>query len=248
MSRKPGLNRRSLITLAAVALLISGYQYATTGAVSWPRDLLSSATDEVADTVARDNAAWRKATDKVEELGAEREGQTPNFDFYGRVVRVADGDTVSVLDDRGDQHKIRLFGIDSPERDQPYGSRSGNALAERVDGKQVAGRHLIIDLRGARHLTDEDRIQQAFRDCVTACGATLLHIHTHVFEPNGGVSGVAVLAESHISTHTWPERDYAAFDVFMCGDAQPIKAVAILKEAFEAAEVRVTEILRGEGA
>jgi len=57
-----------------------------------------------------------------------------------------------------------------------------------------------------------------------------------------------VLAESHISTHTWPERDYAAFDVFMCGDAQPIKAVAILKEAFEAAEVRVTEILRGEGA
>ena len=69
-----------------------------------------------------------------------------------------------------------------------------------------------------------------------------------MFEPNGGVSGVAVLAESHISTHTWPERDYAAFDVFMCGDAQPIKAVAILKEAFEAAEVRVTEILRGEGA
>ena len=117
-----------------------------------------------------------------------------------------------------------------------------------VDGKQVAGRHLIIDLMGARHLTDEDRIQQAFRDCVKACGATLLHIHTHVFEPNGGVSGVAVLAESHISTHTWPERDYAAFDVFMCGDAQPIKAVAILKEAFEAAEVRVTEILRGEGA
>ena len=59
---------------------------------------------------------------------------------------------------------------------------------------------------------------------------------------------MAVLAESHISTHTWPERNYAAFDVFMCGDAQPHKAVAILKEAFEAEEAQVKTILRGEGA
>jgi S-adenosylmethionine decarboxylase len=117
-----------------------------------------------------------------------------------------------------------------------------------VDGQEVAGWHLIIDLFGAKHLDDEARIRQAFLDCVTACGATLLHIHTHVFEPNGGVSGVAVLAESHISTHTWPERDYAAFDVFMCGDAEPHKAVDILKAAFEAEGVRVTEILRGKGA
>lgn len=117
-----------------------------------------------------------------------------------------------------------------------------------VDGKQVAGAHLIIDVFGARHLDDQARIENAFRACVDACGATLLHIHTHVFEPNGGVSGVAVLAESHISTHTWPERDYAAFDVFMCGDAQPWKAVEILRRAFEASEVKVTEILRGDGA
>jgi len=117
-----------------------------------------------------------------------------------------------------------------------------------VDGEEVAGRHLIIDLFGAKHLADEATIRQAFLDCVTACGATLLHIHTHVFEPNGGVSGVAVLAESHISTHTWPERDYAAFDVFMCGDAQPHKAVDILRTAFDASEVKVTEVLRGRGA
>ncbi|MBL4539174.1 MAG: adenosylmethionine decarboxylase, partial [Oceanicaulis sp.] len=106
---------------------------------------------------------------------------------------------------------------DSPQYNTDFEPVDANAKDDldhfiMVDGKQVAGRHLIIDLMGARHLTDEDRIQQAFRDCVTACGATLLHIHTHVFEPNGGVSGVAVLAESHISTHTWPERDYAAFD------------------------------------
>jgi len=117
-----------------------------------------------------------------------------------------------------------------------------------ADGKEVAGRHLIIDLMGATHLADRERIEAAMVECVEKCGATLLHIHTHVFEPNGGVSGVAVLAESHISVHTWPERDYAAFDVFMCGCADPRLAVDILKSAFEADEARVTEILRGEGA
>ena len=116
------------------------------------------------------------------------------------------------------------------------------------DGVEFAGSHLIIDLFGARHLDNAAHIEKAFRDCIEACGATLLHIHTHVFEPNGGVSGVAVLAESHISTHTWPEREYAAFDVFMCGDAQPRKAIEILRNAFEAREVRVTDIRRGEGA
>lgn len=117
-----------------------------------------------------------------------------------------------------------------------------------VDGKEYAGTHLIIDLLGAQNLDNAALIEKAFRDCVTACGATLLHIHTHVFEPNGGVSGVAVLAESHISTHTWPEREYAAFDVFMCGAAEPHKAIDILRDAFSAREVRVTEILRGENA
>ncbi len=79
-----------------------------------------------------------------------------------------------------------------------------------------------------------------------AAGATLLHIHLHHFTPNGGVSGVAVLSESHISIHSWPEADYAALDVFMCGDAKPHLAINVLKEAFEADDVVVKEHLRGE--
>ena len=63
------------------------------------------------------------------------------------------------------------------------------------------------------------------------CGATLLHIHTHKFSPQG-VSGVAILAESHISVHTWPEIGYGAFDVFMCGDAEQMNAVGVLSRAF----------------
>ncbi len=116
----------------------------------------------------------------------------------------------------------------------------------RRDGKIYAGTHLIIEVIGARGLDDERRIEGAFRDCVDACGATLLHIHTHKFSPQG-VSGVAVLAESHISVHTWPEVGYAAFDVFMCGCAEPWKAVEVLRRAFDASEVRVQELLRGEG-
>lgn len=116
----------------------------------------------------------------------------------------------------------------------------------RRDGKVFAGTHLIIEVINGIGLDDEARIQQAFRDCVDTCGATLLHIHTHKFSPQG-VSGVAVLAESHISVHTWPEIGYGAFDVFMCGNAQPWRAVEVLGEAFETSDIRVKELLRGDG-
>ncbi len=116
----------------------------------------------------------------------------------------------------------------------------------RKDGRVFAGTHLIIEVVDGTGLDDEARIQRAFRDCVEECGATLLHIHTHKFSPQG-VSGVAVLAESHISVHTWPEIGYGAFDVFMCGDAEPWRAVDVLARAFETADVRVKELLRGDG-
>ena len=75
-----------------------------------------------------------------------------------------------------------------------------------------------------------------------------MHIHLHHFEPNGGISGVAVLAESHISIHSWPEASYAAVDIFMCGRADPDACVPVLREAFKAKRVAVSELLRGQGA
>jgi S-adenosylmethionine decarboxylase len=112
------------------------------------------------------------------------------------------------------------------------------------NGVTFAGSHLIIDLWGAKHLDDIERMENAMRRCVEVCGATLLHIHVHHFAPDG-VSGVAVLAESHISVHTWPEREYAAFDVFMCGDAMPELAIVELKRAFFPERIEVSEHLRG---
>lgn len=113
------------------------------------------------------------------------------------------------------------------------------------NGIVFAGTHLIIDLWGASKLDDLEAMEQAMRDCVAAAGATLLHIHLHHFTPNGGISGVAVLAESHISVHTWPERGFAAFDVFMCGNAEPEKCIPVLKTAFSPEGVNVGEHLRG---
>jgi len=114
------------------------------------------------------------------------------------------------------------------------------------DGRCFAGTHLIIDVYGGSRLDDIEHIREMMRESVEAAGATLLHIHLHHFTPNGGVSGVAVLAESHISIHTWPERDYAALDVFMCGDSEPHKAVEVIRQAFQPDEVAVGEHLRGE--
>lgn len=113
------------------------------------------------------------------------------------------------------------------------------------NGEEFAGRHYIFDFWGASQLDDLKVMEAALRKAVQECGATLLHIHLHHFTPNGGISGVAVLAESHISVHTWPERDFAAFDVFMCGDAQPHLAIPVLEAFFKPTKTVVKEEKRG---
>lgn len=113
------------------------------------------------------------------------------------------------------------------------------------DGIIYAGSHLIIDFWGAERLDDLQLMESTLRECVKKCRATLLHIHLHHFTPSGGISGVAVLAESHISVHSWPERKFAAFDVFMCGKAMPEESISVLKRAFTPRRMTVTENLRG---
>lgn len=116
------------------------------------------------------------------------------------------------------------------------------------NGITYAGTHIIIDLWGASRLDELELMEDTLIEAVKQVRATLLHIHLHHFQPNGGISGVAVLAESHISVHTWPERGYAAFDVFTCGDSMPEKAVDVLKAAFNPDEVLVSSHLRGRVA
>lgn len=114
----------------------------------------------------------------------------------------------------------------------------------RCDGVEFAGTHVLIDLWEASRLDDLPYMESVLRRVINTCGATLLHIHLHHFTPTG-ISGVAVLAESHISVHTWPERGFAAFDVFMCGDAKPELAVPIFEDAFAAGRINYNTVRRG---
>jgi S-adenosylmethionine decarboxylase len=136
--------------------------------------------------------------------------------------------------------------------DQSSGAAVSNPREERTDffvrrdGMTFAGTHLIIDLYDAEQgLDDPKTIEAVLVDAARKAGATVLSTDFHHFQPNGGVSGVVVLAESHISIHTWPERGFAALDVFMCGECQPIKTVGAIKAAFKPGRIALNEIRRG---
>ena len=108
---------------------------------------------------------------------------------------------------------------------------------------------MILDFWKAKGLDDLPLIEKSLRECVKVSGATLLDIHLHHFTPNStpcnGVTGVAILTESHISIHTWPEKGYVAVDIFMCGNTQPEKCIKVLCDAFDTEEVNVSELFRG---
>lgn len=113
------------------------------------------------------------------------------------------------------------------------------------DGIKYAGSHLLVDLWGSPILGNLEAIKSALVDAVKAARATVLHTHFHHFGQGAGVSGVVVLAESHVSIHTWPEREYAAVDVFMCGSCDPHKAVKVIRERFRPSSLLVSEQKRG---
>ncbi len=144
------------------------------------------------------------------------------------------------------QSRLLQSGIDLEAR--PGTSTPAEAAGDDIkqrDGLRFAGIHLIVDLWGARGLDDPELIERALRQAAEAAGAKLLHVHLHRFSGNGGISGVMVLAESHISIHTWPERGYAALDVFMCGGADPRRTIPVLRRAFRPERIRIDEIRRG---
>jgi S-adenosylmethionine decarboxylase len=107
------------------------------------------------------------------------------------------------------------------------------------------GTHLICELYGAQSLTDAEHIAEAVRAAAEACGATVLTVQMHPFQENGGVAGVALLAESHITIHTWPEHAYAAVDVFMCGTCDPHDSLPVLEAAFQPSDLQHRALSRG---
>ena len=108
----------------------------------------------------------------------------------------------------------------------------------------VPGTHLLIDHRGGRYATDAEKLEEILRGAAEAAGATVLSAHFHGFPDHAGVTGMVILAESHISIHTWPEHQYAALDVFVCGQANAQKAADYLARALLPDWSKVTAVQR----
>ena len=109
------------------------------------------------------------------------------------------------------------------------------------------GRHILIELHDCdrQALNDLDLIREVMLKAAVDCGAVVMGESFHRFSPQG-VSGVVVIAESHISIHTWPEYGYAAADVFTCGTSvNPDIAAEVLIERLGSKNHNLTEIRRG---
>ncbi len=105
------------------------------------------------------------------------------------------------------------------------------------EAKDMVGKHCILELYDCDQirLNDEAFLRTSITSAAKLAGATLLNLITHRFEPQG-VTGLGLLAESHISIHTWPENGYAAVDVFTCGDhTMPERACHVLINELSAA-------------
>jgi len=110
----------------------------------------------------------------------------------------------------------------------------------------TVGKHCILELYAcdSARLDDEAFLRDTITAAAKRAGATLLNLITHRFEPQG-VTGLALLAESHISIHTWPESGYAAVDVFTCGDhTMPEQACAVLAAELGAGSQKLTSFRR----
>jgi len=112
--------------------------------------------------------------------------------------------------------------------------------------KVYLGQHILAEFWGCQHIDNPNQVEVAMTDAALAAGATILQVNLHHFGRGMGVTGVVMLAESHLSIHSWPEFHYAAIDVFVCGNANPHLATASLKRSFKPTKTEISEHFRGE--
>ncbi len=112
---------------------------------------------------------------------------------------------------------------------------------------QVKGRHILVECYDASYeaLNDQTLIRNAMLRAVEEMQVTYLGDHFHKFAPQG-VSGAVVIAESHLTIHTWPEDGYAAIDFFTCGHADPHEGFMVLARELGSATLKVVEMERGQ--
>ena len=124
--------------LIVALVLLSAFQWWRDGEISWPNAVL----DNLQEWANRPEASWRQASDTLNEAAP---AIPEDFDLVGKVVRVSDGDSLSLLAADGKQYALRLYGVDAPERDQPFGDQSRAHLRRLVDGRSVGATVESVD-------------------------------------------------------------------------------------------------------
>ena len=124
--------------LIVALVLLSAFQWWRDGEISWPNAVL----DNLQEWANRPEASWRQASDTLNEAAP---AIPEDFDLVGKVVRVSDGDSLSLLAADGKQYALRLYGVDAPERDQPFGDQSRAHLRRLVDGRSVGATIESVD-------------------------------------------------------------------------------------------------------
>jgi S-adenosylmethionine decarboxylase len=109
----------------------------------------------------------------------------------------------------------------------------------------LMGNHIIIECEGEHAHLSRSALESVMQRAAQVAGATVLSSHFHHFGTGLGITGVLILAESHITVHTWPEYNYAAFDIFMCGECDVEKAKIAIINGAKTNAVKSKNITRG---
>jgi len=109
------------------------------------------------------------------------------------------------------------------------------------------GRHCLLDIyiQDREWLKNQQIVEHLLHLAAQAAQAHILTSHFHTFGGDGGITGVLLLAESHISIHTWPEHNYAAVDIFICGKLSINAAISVFQQKLANARIEVRLLERG---
>ena len=111
----------------------------------------------------------------------------------------------------------------------------------------TAGTHLLVEYGDCDPvlLDDPDGLEVLLRRAADATGSVVVQTAFHRFESRG-VTGILLLETSHLSIHTWPERNYAAVDLYTCGAGDPVLAASVIRQGLQAGRAELLTVHRGE--
>lgn len=126
------------------------------------------------------------------------------------------------------------------------GSFSSRKYAESSVSKKYAGIHLIVDFWNGKNIENSRKLKKILFEAAKKSNNTPLEITIHKFSPRG-ITGVILLAESHIAIHAWPELNYLAIDIFTCGEkTMPYLALEYFKSIYKPQRIKIKLIKRGK--